>query len=149
MISLARETQSPRLGQHTVYAIRLILATVWLFWGIRSGGAQQPFGGSAQAVSLAGSLGMTPGAFSMIIQAAIILLALWLVAGRAFRRCVVVQLVVLLFFWWLNYRDWLTLLDNVIGDLPMILLLTMLWWYGPGNFVWSRNRRRRSTWTRG
>ena len=149
MISLAKDSQAPRLGRHTVFFFRAVLAFVWLYSGIRAGTATPEIVGSANSVSLADTLGLTNAGFALVFGGILVAVALWTLSGWAIRACVIVQLLLVFFVWWLRYEDGSRFLDSVVYQAPMILLILMLWGYGPGSFAWTRKRGRASTWTRG
>ena len=149
MISLAKDSQAPRLGRHSVFIFRAILATIWLYWGIRFGIAHQEWGATANGQGLANSLGLTVPGFSVVVGGVFIAMAVWLISGLASRAAVFVQFLLLFFVWWLRFTHGLAFLDALVEQLPMLCLILMLWNYGPGTFVWARNRSRTSTWTRG
>ena len=149
MISLAKDNQAPRLGRHSVFIFRVILASIWLYWGIRFGIAHQEWGATARGLSLANSLGLTGAGFSIVVGGVFIAMAVWLVSGLVSSIAVFVQLLLLFFVWWLRYASGLAFLDGLAEQLPMICLILMLWNYGPGTLVWAKKRGRTSTWTRG
>jgi len=149
MISLAKDSQAPRLGRHSVFILRAILAIIWLYWGIRFGIAHQEWGATVNGQGLANSLGLTVPGFSVVVGGVFIAMAVWLISGLASRAAVFVQFLLLFFVWWLRFTDGLAFLDALVEQLPMLCLILMLWNYGPGTFVWARNRSRTSTWTRG
>ena len=149
MISLAKDSQAPRLGRHSVFIFRAILACIWLYWGIRFGIAHQEWGTMEHGLGMANSLGLTSSGFSIVTGGIFVAMAVWLISGLAARIAAFIQLLLLFFVWWLRFTDGLAFLDAVVGHLPMICLALMLWNYGPGTLVWARNRGRTSTWTRG
>lgn len=149
MLSLAKDNQAPRLGRHSVFIIRALLACVWIYWGTRFGIIHQVWSSAGPGVGLADSLGLTGPGFSFLVGGLLIGMGVWLISGLAHHVCALVQVVLLFFVWWLNHVDGLTFLDRLVQQLPMILLIFMLWLYGPGTFVWSKRNGRASTWTRG
>ena len=149
MISLAKDSQAPRLGRHSVFIFRAILACIWSYWGIRFGIAHQEWGATVHGLGLANSLGLTGPGFSIVVGGVFIAMAVWLISGLASRIAVLFQLSLLFFVWWLRFTDGMAFLDAFTEQLPMICFILMVWNYGPGTFVWAKNRGRTSTWTRG
>ncbi len=148
MLTLAKDSQAPRMARHTIYGFRIVVAVVWLFWAIRDGLVLQTLGDSSNGKFLADSLGVSPSIFSIIAGWVMILLAFWLLTGRAWRVCAVFQIAWMIFLWWVNYLTGALLLGAVFEQIPMIALIVMIWAYGPGTCVWSKARHR-TTWTRG
>jgi uncharacterized membrane protein YphA (DoxX/SURF4 family) len=148
MISLAKDTVTPKFGRNTIYTYRVVLAAVWLFWGIKSGFMERSLAESSHGLSLASSLGVAPQLLSFIVGALLILIGLWLIAGSAFQGCGVFQLVMVLFLWWLKYEPG-EFLNHSVGQLPMICLILTVIGSGPGSHVWAVKGKSRSTWTRG
>ena len=148
MLTLAKDSQAPRLARHTIYAFRLVLGLVWLFWGVRDGLVLQTFGDTPHGKLLVDSLGIGESLFSITFGWLMILLAFWLLAGWASRIGATVQLFSLIFLWWLNYQGAAALFGSVVEQIPMMALIVMIWAYGPGTCVWTKARHR-TTWTRG
>ncbi len=149
MISLAKDSQAPRLGRSTIFILRLVLAAVWLFWGVRDGVFLQELGAGTRADGLATSLGVNPQVFSLILGALCCLMALWLISGWAHHFAALVQIVLLLFLWWVAHAEAGPFFRRIVEHAPMFALIVMVFFFGPGTCVWSKGRQRGQTWTRG
>lgn len=147
MLTLAKNSQAPRMGLHTIFAFRVVLAIVWMFWGVR-GVVMLSYGNTLHGKRVADALGIVEPFVSILVGAVMILFAFWLLAGWTSRACATLQLAWIIFLWWLTYRDGPSLLETIFEQVPMVALIIMVWTYGPGTCVWTK-RRRRSTWTRG
>ncbi len=148
MLTLAKDSQAPRLSRHTIFSYRLVLAVVWAFWGVRDGILLRSFEANAHGSLLTGSLGITKPILSMVIGVLMLGMAFWLVAGWACRMAAVVQLVGLFFLWWLGFQGGAKWMGTLLEQLPMIALVLTVWAYGPGTCVWKKARHG-TTWTRG
>lgn len=148
MLTLAKDSQAPRMARHTIYVFRLVLAAVWLFWGVRDGLVLQLVGAAERGKNLAGMLGLAPSIFSILVGWLMLLLGIWVISGLASRVCGLCQIALLAFLWWIYSVNGGYLLGSIFEQLPMIALMVMVWIYGPGTCVW-RKKRLRSTWTRG
>ncbi len=146
MISLARETLTPRLGRSTIYFFRLILAIVWIFDGIRRALSEESLVGNH--TQLAETLGMSSSTLAIIVGSLEVIMGLWLIAGWMHRGAILFQSLLFIFTLWIGFSNGWDLLADIVGFLPMLTLMAMVWGYGPGNYVWRKNRRS-ATWTRG
>jgi|MDTC01.2.fsa_nt_gb uncharacterized membrane protein YphA (DoxX/SURF4 family) len=150
MLSLAKETLTPRLARNTIFIFRSVLAAMWIFEGIWRGFLSRS-APSEKVTMLAENFGMAPDLVQMIIGGIAILAGLWLLGGWTYRLCVLFQVILILLILWLNFQDTLSWFAQFFQKFPTITLMVMVWLYGPGTHVLSRRRRRRSrsTWKRG
>lgn len=148
MISLARETITPRLGRSSIFSFRVILSLVWVWSGIWSHILHYSAEAYPHHLSLGDAIGISPVIIAICLGALEIILAVWLLSGWTHRICCIVQVLFLIFLFWYNYQNLMGWLTSLVNSLPFMAMIVMIWWYGPGNMVWSK-KHRRATWTRG
>ncbi len=148
MLSLAKETLTPRLARNTIFIFRAVLAAVWIFEGIWRGFVNRG-APSEKVTALTENFGLAPHLGQMIVGGLAIALGLWLLGGWMHRLGILFQSIFILFLLWLNYQDSLNWISQFFARIPTITLMVMIWLYGPGTHVLQRRRHSRSTWTRG